>query len=86
MVVFTESVDHDKMAEAIADINVIRARAGVPALVNTLNQSQVLQAIEKERLTETPRQPLLFSVFKAECAASPFGRANTGCLGMCLVC
>ncbi len=39
-------------ARAIADINVVRARAGLPALVLTLTQVQVLAAIEQERRIE----------------------------------
>jgi starch-binding outer membrane protein, SusD/RagB family len=37
---------------AIADLNVVRARAGVPALSTTLTQAQVLTAVARERQVE----------------------------------
>ncbi|MBC9932867.1 RagB/SusD family nutrient uptake outer membrane protein [Chitinophaga qingshengii] len=40
------------LAAAIADLNVIRSRAGVPALPNSLSKDQVLAAVAKERQTE----------------------------------
>lgn len=42
----------NKVSEAIDDINVIRARAGVSPLSNTLTQVQALAAIAKERRLE----------------------------------
>jgi hypothetical protein len=40
------------LAAAIADLNIIRARAGLPNLASTLNQNQVLAAIAQERRIE----------------------------------
>ncbi|NML39877.1 RagB/SusD family nutrient uptake outer membrane protein [Chitinophaga sp. G-6-1-13] len=40
------------LSAAIADLNVIRSRAGLPALSNSLNKEQVLAAVAKERQTE----------------------------------
>jgi hypothetical protein len=42
----------NKIAEAIADINSIRVRAGLPALATNSSSEQCLQAIEQERRTE----------------------------------
>lgn len=42
----------DKLIEAIADINVIRQRAGLSPLPNSLAQQQVLDAVEQERRVE----------------------------------
>jgi len=42
----------NKLTQAIADINVIRSRAGITPLASTLNQAQVLAAIEQERRIE----------------------------------
>lgn len=42
----------NRTEEAVDDINIIRARAGLPALVTTINKEQCLQAIEQERRTE----------------------------------
>jgi starch-binding outer membrane protein, SusD/RagB family len=41
-----------KLPEAIADINVIRTRAGLPSLPNTLSQAQTMTAIEQENRIE----------------------------------
>ena len=41
-----------KLTQAIGDINTIRARAGLPALSASLNQAQILTAIEQERNVE----------------------------------
>ncbi|WP_212004887.1 RagB/SusD family nutrient uptake outer membrane protein [Chitinophaga sp. HK235] len=40
------------MTSAISDLNIIRNRAGLPALPASLNQDQLLAAIAKERQTE----------------------------------
>ncbi|SKA38045.1 Starch-binding associating with outer membrane [Chitinophaga eiseniae] len=40
------------LASAIADLNVVRSRAGLPALAASLNKEQVLTAVAKERQTE----------------------------------
>jgi hypothetical protein len=40
------------LASAIADLNVIRSRAGLPALPASLGKDQVLAAVAKERQTE----------------------------------
>ncbi|NLR67739.1 RagB/SusD family nutrient uptake outer membrane protein [Chitinophaga varians] len=40
------------LASAIADLNVVRSRAGLPALSNSLSKEQVLAAVAKERQTE----------------------------------
>jgi hypothetical protein len=42
----------NKLSEAIADLNVIRARANLPSLSNSLSQSQVLAAVAQERRIE----------------------------------
>lgn len=42
----------NKLVEAISDLNRIRTRAGLPDLPNSLNQTQVLEATEKERRIE----------------------------------
>lgn len=42
----------NKLTDAVADINIIRARAGLPDLSNTLTQSEILNAIERERKIE----------------------------------
>lgn len=41
-----------KIGEAVSDINKIRSRAGLPALVTIISAEQCLQAIEQERRTE----------------------------------
>jgi hypothetical protein len=41
-----------RVAESVADINTIRARAGLAALTTTISDEQCLQAIEQERRTE----------------------------------
>ena len=41
-----------KLTDAIDDLNVIRTRAGLVNLPNTLTQAQVLQAVEQERRVE----------------------------------
>ncbi|MBC9909535.1 RagB/SusD family nutrient uptake outer membrane protein [Chitinophaga varians] len=40
------------LSAAIADLNLIRSRAGLPALSNSLSKEQVLAAVAKERQTE----------------------------------
>lgn len=42
----------NKLSEAIGDLNIIRSRAGLPDLSSSLNQTQVLQAVEQERRIE----------------------------------
>jgi hypothetical protein len=41
-----------RIEEAVADINIIRTRAGLPALATTISSEQCIQAIEQERRTE----------------------------------
>lgn len=41
-----------KLSDAIADLNIIRKRAGLNELPNTLNQSEVLAAVAQERRIE----------------------------------
>ena len=41
-----------KISEAIADLNILRARAGLPDLSENLTKSETLDAIEKERRVE----------------------------------
>jgi starch-binding outer membrane protein, SusD/RagB family len=42
----------NNLTGAIADLNVIRARAGLPALLTTLTQAQVMTALKQERRIE----------------------------------
>ena len=42
----------EQTAAAVADLNVVRARAGVPALSDTLTQAQCIAAVEHERQVE----------------------------------
>ena len=42
----------DKLADAVSDINVIRSRAGLPALSSDLTKPEILLAIEQERKVE----------------------------------
>lgn len=44
--------ENNDLAGAIADLNIIRARAGIPDLPVSLNQSQVLAAVAQERRIE----------------------------------
>jgi hypothetical protein len=41
-----------KVADGLADLNVVRARAGAPALATSLSQADALLAVENERLLE----------------------------------
>jgi hypothetical protein len=42
----------NNLSGAIADLNIIRIRAGLPTLLNSLTKAQVLDAVEKERKVE----------------------------------
>jgi starch-binding outer membrane protein, SusD/RagB family len=42
----------NNISEALTDINIIRIRAGLPELLSSLNKTQCLSAIEKERRIE----------------------------------
>jgi hypothetical protein len=44
--------NQNKLPDAISDLNVIRARAGLPNLSSALSQSQVLSAVARERRIE----------------------------------
>ena len=46
------SAEQNKLADAIADINLIRRRAGLPDLPDSLDQAQTLSAIMQERRIE----------------------------------
>lgn len=42
----------DRIAEAVADVNIIRSRANLPAISTTISSEQCFQAIEQERRIE----------------------------------